>query len=392
MIIEDLSNCSGCSACFSSCSKNAISMIANNEVFLYPKIDKSLCINCKKCEKVCPILNSKRWVEKTPKVYAAVNKNEEIQKNSSSGGVFFALAEYVIKNNGIVFGAKFNENFEVIHSHAEILEDVKDFCTSKYVQSKIEISFLECKNFLDDGRFVLFSGTPCQINGLKSYLNKNYENLICVDSICHGVPSPKFWKLYKDHLEKTFSSKITKFTFRNKNEGWQNYSLVADFLNGDKYLCSANKNSYMKIFLKDYCLRNSCYDCFSKEFNRKSDITLADFWGIQNLYPKLFEKNGVSAIFVNNEKGQSALEKVSDSLQLTEVDFEKIVQANPSYFTSVKVPTKRECFFEDLENKSFEKVINKYGKTSVLEKAFKLCKRIIRKLKRICFSFCKGER
>ncbi len=313
------------------------------------------------CERVCPVLNKTKEFLDKPVTYGAKNKNEEIRKNSSSGGVFYPLAENVIANNGVVFGAKFNDEFEVIHSYAQTIEEVKAFCTSKYVQSRIGESFKECKKFLEQNRLVLFTGTPCQINGLKSFLQKDYENLICMDFICHGTPSPKFWKLYKNYREKKSASRIVKTSFRHKNYGWMRYSMSFSFANDIEYLCTLDKDPYLQIFLKDYCLRNSCYDCASKGFRRASDITVADFWGIKELYPEHFDDKGVSLVFVNTQKGKNIIQSVEQKLELFPADFEKATKYNPSYSKSVLMPKQREKFFVDLDKLPFKKILKKYG-------------------------------
>ena len=217
MLEKAIKFCNGCHTCYSLCPKQAIKMVADNEGFLNPQINNVLCINCGLCEKRCPVLNQIIKDDEKTFSYAVINNNEEIRLRSSSGGVFTTLAENVIKQNGIVFGAKFDSNFNVIHGYTDSIEGLSDFRGSKYVQSTIGDSFKDCKNFLEDGHQVLFTGTPCQIGGLKSFLGKNYDNLLLVDIICHGVPSPLLWTEYKKYLEKKINSRIIKTDFRSKD-------------------------------------------------------------------------------------------------------------------------------------------------------------------------------
>ena len=213
--------CTGCTACYAVCPKNAITMVPSEEGFLYPVVDYNICILCKACEKTCPILKSK--VDDCailPKAYACINTNEKIRMESSSGGMFSLFAEAVIRSGGVVFGVRFNENWEVVHDFTETIEGLDAFRGSKYVQSKIGNNYTICKKFLMDGRKVLFTGTPCQISGLKAFLRKDYENLICIDVICHGVPSPSLWQKYIDfRIEKSASRNIRRICFRRKDYG-----------------------------------------------------------------------------------------------------------------------------------------------------------------------------
>ena len=218
------SACLGCAACVSICPIDAIRMEEDKEGFLNPRIDSSLCFGCQKCEKTCPVLNTIPENNGETKAYAAINKNEAVRMKSSSGGVFYSLAKWIIAHGGVVFGARFNTRWEVIHDFTETLEGIEPFMGSKYVQSFIGDTFRQAKRFLEDGRWVLFSGTPCQLGGLRSFLGKEYERLLQIDLICHGAPSPKVWKNYlKDYFE---GRKIRSISFRDKENGWRNYQTV----------------------------------------------------------------------------------------------------------------------------------------------------------------------
>ena len=380
--VLSLTSCNGCSACYSVCGKSAITMTENSEGFLYPQIDVSKCVECKKCEKVCPVLNQ-RTAEKTLKLsYAFVNSNESVRYDSSSGGVFTALAEIIVRRGGKIFGAKYGDNFNVVHDFIDKEEDLKHFRGSKYTQSAINDSFKKCKDFLDSGIEVLFSGTPCQIGGLKAFLNKDYDNLITVDLICHGVPSRLLWRKYVKFKEKEYGAKVTRTSFRRKNDGWKKYSLWFAFANHSEYCQDLTKDPYMQMFLKNVCLRKSCYDCNFKTLERQSDITMADFWGVQNEYPELDDDKGVSFVVVNSEKGRALFDSIENCIKKS-VPLEAGLKYNPSMIKSVAMPNKRKDFFRDLNTLPFEKVVKKYAVTPWWTKSYKFVRRCIGKALRM---------
>lgn len=386
MKIENLEFCTGCSACYSACPKDAITMMQNNEGFLYPSIDIKKCIKCGICEKTCPVLNSKNNnVNQNRKAFAVINKNEEIRKESSSGGVFTAIAEQIINQKGVVFGAKFTEEFSVVHGWTNSIEGLSAFRGSKYVQSSINNSYREAKCLLDKSRIVLFTGTPCQIAGLRSFLGKDYENLICVDFICHGVPSPLLWKKYVLFQEKKFASQIVKTAFRQKNEGWKLYSLSFTFANDSEYSATLKKDYYMQLFLKNVCLRNSCYNCSFKNFKSNSDVTIGDFWGINNICPEFDDDKGTSFVIVNSKKGGNLFNSILSYCNSKEVLYDEVKKYNPSLYTSVKKTSKRKKFYSELNKLPFDKLARKYTKESLYQKIKIFMKRCFRKAKSILF-------
>ena len=383
MRIENLKTCSGCHACYSICPKFAISMKKNSEGFLYPSIDNNKCIKCFKCEAICPVLNLVVKEYEETKAFAVINKDEEIRLESSSGGVFSLLAEKIIAEGGIVFGARFADDFSVIHSFTDDVKALFAFRGSKYLQSSIGDCYKKCKSFLDNGKIVLFSGSPCQIVGLKKYLNKDYDNLFTVDFICHGVPSPVLWKKYLGYRERKSKAKIENVFFRDKKCGWKLFSLSIKFEDGEDYTVSLKKDPYMQLFLKNVCLRDSCYDCKCKSVKRISDITLADFWGIKNVLSEFDDDKGTSFVIVHSSKGKQILEFLLNKMQIKEINLLDGIRYNQSIYKSVKRPLLRNRFYNDLNKYPFEKIIKKYAETKIIERLYKVVRRCLGKIKRI---------
>ena len=362
-------------------------MHPDEQGFLYPQIDLDKCIDCHLCEKVCPVLN-----QATPKsplqTYAAKNKNPEVQQTSSSGGVFFALAEYIInEKKGVVFGARFNDNWDVVHEYAETIEAVKAFKGSKYVQSQIGDSFIKARKFLNEGRTVMFTGTPCQIAGLKLFLRKDYgQNLLCVDFVCHGVPSPMIWQDYlntitrpsgaevgkNSDLQSTLNTTmpvITGISFRDKKISWQKYGFAVHAVahKGDKNtdlqsLKTNNEeqellfephyeNLYMQGFLKDLYLRPSCYACPAKSGKSHSDITIADFWGLKHTYPDAYNNELFSLVMALSSFGKDILTKTDISYR--EASYKLALKYNKAIVLSTTKPKQYDLFWEKYLTKGF---------------------------------------
>lgn len=359
--IKEKKWCCGCNACVQRCPKSCITMREDNEGFLYPEVNKEVCIDCGLCEKVCPVIH--QGAERKPlAIYAAKNKDEKIRLSSSSGGVFTALAESVIDEDGVVFGAKFDEDWSVVNDYTETKEGLAAFRGSKYVQSGIGDSFKNAEQFLKAGRKVLFSGTPCQIAGLRSFLRKEYDNLLTVDFICHGVPSPGVWREYlKEETARQCGGKnsvlshpiinsrdarVESISFRDKRLGWKKYSFALTLSVPDGHgakntvLLSEplNKNIFLRGFLADLYLRPSCHDCPTKSFKSGSDITICDFWGGQSVISEWNDDKGMSVIFLHEEIKKDIW---SRSLLLRKI--EKYEQR--SLFKSAKKDTRRGLFF-----------------------------------------------
>ena len=351
--------CSGCGACDQKCPKNAIKMQPDSEGFLYPIIDFEKCINCGICRNICPVANKYKETQKEPTAYAAVNLNENIRKNSSSGGMFTYFAEKIIAENGVVFGAGYDENMDVVHKYCETVDGLQELRGSKYVQSRIGNSYKIAKNFLENGRKVLFTGTACQIGGLFAYLGKEYENLYTIDFICHGVPSPKIWESYVKEREKVAQSKVKSVSFRDKTEGWQTYSMKFVFENGKEYRQLSGNDMFLKGFIQNLYLRPACSECSFKQLHRQSDITMADFWGVEKMFPEYDDKKGTSLILVHTDKGNRLLKNENDT-KLQKVDFNAAVKENLSLLKSTSHSLLRKEFFEKVTKKNVENTVKDF--------------------------------
>lgn len=350
--ITNKQDCCGCSACFQICPKQCIKMESDKEGFEYPTVNTNICINCGLCEKICPQINTSA-AQHPINVYAIKHPNKEIQFKSSSGGAFSLIAEWVIQNKGVVFGAMFNNNWDVVHSYTETIEGLEPLRTSKYVQSQIGSSMKKAEEFLEKGKLVLYVGTPCQIHALRLFLRKEYKNLILVDFVCHGVPSPKVWKKY---LNKTAQQNtITSISFRDKRLSWEKFSFVLQYKTNKNKSEDLRKNPYLRGFIHDIYLRPCCYVCKNKNFKSGSDFTLADFWGIKNTYPNLYDKNGISCLTINTKHGMEIFPSMK--LQGTQVDYNKALQYNPSFEHSVKMHHFRKLFFRSIHYIPFKLLV-----------------------------------
>ena len=290
--------CCGCASCYNACPQHCIGMNMRSDGFRYPQINKDQCVQCGLCEEVCPILKKPtEYCEK--KAFAAYNRNLKTRLASSSGGLFSVFAEKILDQNGIVYGAAFRDDYQSVkHIRVDSRDSLSLLYTSKYMQSDTENTYLLAEGDLKQGKKVLYSGTPCQIGGIRSFLKKDYRNLILVDFICHGVPSEKIWKIYTDKLIRQYNHPIDAVNFRSKEDGWKSQLQLGNV----KIKETSDRNLYYKAFLRNICLRRSCYACKFKSKNGFSDITLADFWGIQNVLPQMDDGKGTSLILVKSEK------------------------------------------------------------------------------------------
>lgn len=344
--------CVGCSSCSATCPHQCIIMEKDSEGFLYPNIDFKQCISCGLCEKSCPILIDKTEHLYSTKFYAAQNRNNDVRRISSSGGIFYALALAIINQGGVVCAAKYSDEFEVIHSIATTEEQLDDFCGAKYAQSEIGQCFVKIKRILIDGYKVIFIGTPCQVEGLRAYLKCSYENLYLVDMVCHGVPSPFVWKKYLREREQYDANggRIVKVNLRDKSTGWSkyNYSVKFDYINGKKYLMNQNDDMFMKGFMSNVFLRPSCSSCKFRGIKRNSDITIGDYWGIWKQYPSFDDNKGTSLVIIHSEKGDGLWNNIIDQLKVLEVSKEEAIQYNPSVIENSISSQKRAIFFKGI--------------------------------------------
>lgn len=328
--ITDKSSCCGCAACVQICPKKCISFDKDEKGFCYPKVDLSRCIKCGLCEAVCPYIQPMQKREPI-KVLAAINQDEEIRLKSSSGGIFTMLAENIINAGGVVFGAAFDKSWKSEHRYTETIDGLEAFRGAKYIQSYIEETFKQVKSFLLTGRKVLFSGTGCQIAGLRLFLRKDYENLLTVEVACHGVPSPSVWRAYIDDIADGNLNKIKSISFRDKRHGWNSYGIAITTYEGTFYE-SASTNPYMQSFLKDLSLRPSCTNCPAKRGASGSDIIIGDFWGVDNMHPEIYDNKGCSLVLVNTQSGKELLNRLN--IKGIEITYEESYRYNPCLIQS----------------------------------------------------------
>lgn len=332
------SNCCGCGACVQICPKKCITFIENERGFLVPKVDEEKCISCGLCKKVCPENNDVEVYSEEKKAYAAILNNKEEQKKSTSGGIFYALAEKILAEHGVVFGAAWKSKDSVSHIKVTQIMNLKLLSQSKYVQSNTEKTFCEAKEELSNNKKVLYSGTACQIAGLKKFLNKEYDNLYTVEVACHGVPSAGLFKKYINWREKENNSKIEEFCFRNRDKHpmGEHYKAKAKFENGKIKYYSTNKDPYYNAFLNGVTLRETCYKCKYKKDDRVADFTLCDFWGIEKEIKEFPAYYGCSAVLINSKKAKKLFEEISDKLIITECKRENVFIHNKSLISSSK--------------------------------------------------------
>ena len=360
--VKDKKDCCGCAACVQRCPRHCILMKEDEEGFLYPLVDVSLCIDCGLCEQVCPVIHQGTAREPLT-VFAAKNPDEQIRMSSSSGGIFTLLAEQVLAEGGVVFGARFDEHWEVVHAYTETVEGLAAFRGSKYVQSRTGDSFVQAERFLRQGRKVLFSGTPCQISGLRCFLRKEYDNLVTVDFICHGVPSPGVWRAYlKEKTARQCGGKnsvlshstyplgdvrVENIAFRDKRYGWKKFSfaltLSAPGRRGAKNTVllreTKYKNVFLKGFLRDLYLRPSCHECPAKCFKSGSDVTIGDFWSINDYLPRENDHCGYSLCLVHSD--------IKWPFKSIRLDDETVYKTNVSIYRSSRAHKNRKLFFKD---------------------------------------------
>lgn len=362
--ITDKAKCCGCTACANKCPKAAISMIPDEEGFLYPVIDESLCIDCGLCNKVCPVEQEIECGTECIESYILRTKVNEILVNSTSGGFVTPLANYILSHNGIVCAASYDENFDVKHilvnsAEKHSLEQIRG---SKYVQSSLQDCFKKIKKYLVQDKMVCFVGTTCQVNGLKAFLGKDYKQLITVDLVCKGIPSPKLWRKYLDYQKTIYHSEIHRIIFRNKTYGYHSGTMKICFANGKTYLRSGRVDYMLKSFYEEIASRPICYQCPFKTLKRCSDYTIYDCWHAAQLIPGLIDDDrGYTNVIVQSEKGKKVLNQIKHEYEIYPVDTKKAVELDGVMVTKSAVPhTKRLSFYVGMDTRTLPEQIQKF--------------------------------
>lgn len=362
MIKLEKKDCCGCESCKNICPKNCIEIIQDEEGFTYPAVDEEQCVKCGLCVKKCPAINYQRRDKSQCRGFVSYNKDSEVLENSSSGGVFWELVKYVIAQNGKVYGAENYDGRNVCTSGADTLEECKKYRKSKYIQSEMRQSYIHAKEDLDSGRLVLFSGTPCHIAGLYTFLGRDYDNLYSVDVVCHGVPSKKVYNMYLDAIEQKYKSEVKEYCWRDKREGWRPNHLSIKLENGEELYMTSKENPCQKGFLDNLYLRKSCYECKYNGIPRVADISLADAWGYKGNLADKHKNRGLSYVILSSEKGGKIFDCIKEFLIYEEVEIEKIVSGSRHVSLPPEKSRVRERFFEDLNTngRSFQYIQKKY--------------------------------
>lgn len=352
--------CCGCSACMNICPKHAISMVEDSEGFLYPNLDKTRCNKCNLCVNVCRFKKKEKSTKgRNPLTYGVTHKDENIRLNSRSGGMFTAISDYILNKNGVIYGVGYKEHFKICHKRALTKQERDEFRGSKYVQSNLENIFEFIKEDLRNDKYVLFSGTPCQVDSLYSYLlcnNLNIDRLFTCDVICHGVPSPLIWSEYLKFEEDRYHGKIESFEFRNKYRyGWEEHIETFD-IKGKTH----SSRIFTKLFYDHRILRPSCYKCPYTSIYRNADITLGDFWGIEKNNLELHDNKGISLILLNTNKGREVFDNIKEQLNYTLFKIENCMQ--PSLYKNIEENNQRDIFWKDYYSYGFEYILKKYIK------------------------------
>lgn len=368
-MIDKLINrqCTGCTACKNSCPQNVITMKRDKEGFTYPYVDEEKCLNCKICLQKCPILtDAENDNYSIPNVYAAWNLDSVIRENSTSGGIFTALATEMIKRGGYVAGAVYDQNFSIKHIVTNDLSDIERLRQSKYAQSELNELFTEIKVLLKKGLMVLFCGTPCQCAGLYNYVGRKKDLLYCCDFICRGVASPKVYEKFLNDMMQLNGSRLLKVHFKNKDLGWNKFTTKLVFDNNQNYQKDRNQDYYMRGFLKyNLYLRPSCYECKYKTLPRIADLSLGDFWGVGNYKKELDTDKGTSVILVNSDKGKDMLEWIKNDIYMEERSLQEVSNGNVCLLNSVSDGEFREFFFDNIDKYNFKRLIEKIDKKAM---------------------------
>lgn len=360
IVIEDKTKCCGCTACSSICPKNCIEMKADKEGFLYPHVRELECIHCNACEKVCPILNH---VEKEANLEQAAvivqNKDQEICRQSTAGGAFTAIAEFILDKGGIVFGVEMQPDYTVRHTAVETKDELIKFRNSKYVQSDVGNTYVLAKKQLESGRLVCFSGTPCQIEGLRHYLTKDYENLILVDVVCRAVPSPGVWKKYIS-METERHGDMQSIRFRDKTLGYQYSTMELKDNRGNVYRGGIESQPWLRMFFSGMIIRPSCTECKFRSRYRNSDFTIWDCFNVYSLDKNFNEDLGTTRMLIHTNKGKNIFEQIKSSFKYKNLEADVAVNGVQEMIESPKAHQRKKEFYSDIEKLSMPELLNKY--------------------------------
>lgn len=374
-LFQNAAQCCGCGACADVCPKGAITMV-RRDGFDYPQVDESLCVDCGLCKKVCAFQREKISESNCIAAYACRNA-DEVRMKSSSGGIFTALSDRVLESGGAVYGACFDSTMVLRHTKAMTSQQRDAMRGSKYIQSTLAGIYRQVKANLKEGLPVLFTGTPCQVAALKAFLGKEQENLLTVDVICHGVPSPDVWAQFVAYINRKYNGQMTDYAFRNKAVSWRRYSPKVRFADGRQVGENNHTGAFIELFRYDVCMRPSCTGCRFASLHREGDITIGDFWGIENVLPQLDDSKGVSAVMVNSEKGEKAILALEAGLELTPCTQEQIAARQPNLICPSRFSNKAEAFQKDMQTMEFSAILKKYTRVGVKRRVIDLLKKVL---------------
>lgn len=374
MLITEHELCTGCGVCANICPKKAIKMTSSKRGFLYPAVDDNICIHCNRCIKQCPVKHDNVAEEMKKKVYAVWSKDNETRIKSSSGGFFMVVAKYILSNGGAVCATRFSDDFSgAVFDICESESELYRFRGSKYVQSNLNPVYSRVKDLLENKRLVLFVGTGCQVAAIKSYLGRTYDNLLCIDLICHGVPSPMVWEKYIQHLDKEHgNSGVKSISFRVKKPSWKEYSLEVIFNNGQNYVRSKTQDPYLIAFGKDIILRPSCEHCKYACLKREGDITISDFWAYRSFdFKTRNDEKGISCCIVNSQKGTQLFELLRNEFVVVEKEIDEAIRGNRSLIKPWSANEKTDEFWNLYDEKGID-ALTQYCQPFSIPKQMKL--------------------
>ncbi|MCL2400721.1 MAG: Coenzyme F420 hydrogenase/dehydrogenase, beta subunit C-terminal domain [Defluviitaleaceae bacterium] len=359
--ITDKKLCSGCSACQAACKIGCISMLPDLEGFFYPTVDMKNCTHCKKCLKSCPVLNPKPESSCPQKGYVVNHKETSIRAESTSGGAFTPIAQYILEKGGVVFGAAFDDNFQVIHRYVDKAEDLGLFRGSKYVQSDMNDCYSVAKAFLEDDRWVCFSGTPCQIEGLHQFLGRNYDHLITVDFVCHAIPSPLVWKKYLIYMkERLKSSTIIDISFRDKSKFGYQYPHLSLTTPNKTYYAGIESDPFTRSFFEHLSIRPICCSCPFKKRYRVNDFTIWDCFYPENFDSALDDNKGSTCVLIHTQKGVTLFTEILEVFKFREIKADTLVNGVKEMFSGTLPNPRRMEFFIDINRMDERSFFNKY--------------------------------